>query len=138
MSNVAALNFKKELAEAESIAAKRKAELAEVPELSIDEILSACKRELKSVSAPVFGKVFFYPMNIEEILEAERKIENGKMTAKALVDVLVGVLRKSDGTLKFSPEHAAALIDASPFAIFKIASAVMPSRKFSLASAEKK
>jgi hypothetical protein len=139
MSNVAALNFKQELANAEAVAAQKKAELDAVPELSTEEILAGFTRELREVKVAGFGKVYYYhPMSVAEHLELQSRLDgDGATTAANLVQTIIALARSSDGSPKFKAEHAQALIDAPSASIFKLASTMMGSH-VALASAEKK
>jgi hypothetical protein len=136
MTNVAALNFSKELADAEKIAADRRA----TPELSAEDILAGFKRELRSVAVAGFGTVYYYyPLSIAEYFDFRSKIEeDDAMTARNMVNSIISFARNSDGSLKFKPEHADALLQAPPDSVTKLATTVIGSHRFSVASAEKK
>jgi hypothetical protein len=132
MTNVAAINFKKELAEAESVAAQRRA----AADLSAEDILASLKRELRSVSDPVFGTVYYYPLSVSEYFAFRSKVDaDDSMTALNMAKSIVEFARNKDGSLKFKPEHATALLDAPPAAVYKLASTLIG---FNLAAVEKK
>jgi pyrroloquinoline quinone (PQQ) biosynthesis protein C len=136
MTNVAALNFKKELAEAEAIAAERRA----APELSADEILAGFTRELRSVAVQGFGTVhYYYPLSVTEYFSFRSKVdEDDSMTASNMVKTIIEFARNADGSQKFKPEHFDALMNAPTAAVTKLAGVLVGTHGFSVASAEKK
>lgn len=136
MSNVASLNFKKELAEAEAIAAERKA----APELSAEDILAGFTRELRSVAVDGFGTVhYYYPVSVTEYFSFRSKVdEDESMTARNMVKTIIEFSRNSDGSQKFKPEHFDALLNAPTSAVVKLAGVLVGTHGFTVASAEKK
>lgn len=139
MSTAQAVSYQDELAAARATAAARRKELAEAPEMSVDDILAGFKRELDSVSVPGFGKVYFYPLSIAEYVDLQEQIsEDGTTTARNMVRTIIALARNSDGSLKFKREHEATLLEASFSSVGKLAGALVQSVRFTLASAEKK
>jgi hypothetical protein len=138
--SAAVIAYQDDLAQARARAAERRRQLDEAPELTAEEIVSGFARALRSISAPGFGKVFYYyPLSLAEYIEVQERIgEEGSSTASRMVDAIIALALNSDGSKKFKPEHAAGLIQAPPSSVFKIANALVSSHRFTLASAEKK
>lgn len=113
MSNVAALNFKQELAEAEVIAARKKAEMAD----ATVEALLDFKSELKSATVAGIGVVYFYdPPRFEDTFPYLRTLrdEDDTASAKGVVDSLIRMIRDAKGQPLLKAEHRAKLLLAPP------------------------
>jgi hypothetical protein len=135
-ANPKVIAFDAELAKAEEIAAARRA----IPELTADEILAGFKtRELKEAVIDGFGRVFyFHPMTASERFEILAKLEGGDtITAKDLAQIVIARTLDADGHPKFSPDHAAALLEAPAASLEQLAGLLFKNR-VTLASAEKK
>jgi hypothetical protein len=106
--------FEAELADAEKIAAQRKA----LPELTADEILEGFRKQRERRSADVegFGRIYyFHPMTAAERYELQEKLEKvDQITAKDLVTIVIARACNADGSPKFKPEHADALLRRAP------------------------
>lgn len=137
---MSAVAWRDELAAARAVAAERRKAWEEAPELSVEEILESFKRELRSVSVPYFGRVYYYhPMSVAERVDLESKIDSaGGATAANIAQAIIAVVRNSDGSQKFSAEHATALLDAPADAFMRLAESVIQSHRFTLVAAEKK
>jgi hypothetical protein len=121
MSNVAALNFKQQLAEAEVIAAKKKADMADA---SATSILSLT-RELKSAIAEGIGVVYFY--DPPSVLEREASQKHMRFDQKGMSISMLGVVdgvlarvRTKDGRLMFKEEDRKRLLDLPATSILEI------------------
>ena len=138
--SASAIAFHDELSRARAVAAERRKALEEAPELTAEQILDGFKRELRSVAVEGFGKVYYYyPMSVAEHLELREKIGDGdETTAAKMVQAIIAFARNGDGSLKFKPEHASALLQAPDTSVLKLAALVVHSHGFSIASAEKK
>jgi hypothetical protein len=135
-ANPKVVAFDAELAKAEAIAAARRA----VPELTADEILAGFKtRELTEAAIDGFGRVYYYhPMTATERFEILGKLEDGDtITAKDLAQIVIARTLNADGSQKFAPAHAAALLEAPAASLEKLAGLLFQNR-VTLASAEKK
>lgn len=115
MSNVAALDFKQELAEAEAISERRKK--ASTAAETVAAMLSF-RRELKRVDVPGLGPLFVLrPMSVTE-REAYHKHTRWSPTGLSqsmlgFVDGIIARARDESGRLVFNESHRDKLLDFS-------------------------
>jgi hypothetical protein len=121
MSSAAVLNFRQELAQAEVVAAKKKAEMADA---SASSILSLT-RELKAATVENIGVVYFY--DPPSVLEREASQKHMRFDPKGvsismlgIVDGIMARVRTKDARLMFKDEDRKRLLDLPADAILGI------------------
>lgn len=114
MSNVQALNFKQQLAEAQAVAEQKKLALRD---LSAADILSF-RRELKAVSVDGLGTFYVYePISVAERDAFQKHTRLDPITRllhstmRGIVDGIIARARNKNGVLLFSEVDQARLLE---------------------------
>lgn len=128
------------LAVTSSLQRKDAIEREEAPELSIDEIMAGLKQELRSISVPILGRVYYYyPLGGDELSGFSEKIApDGTTSWGDLVQTVIAFSRDSKGAPKFTQDHLPFLLKAPTDVITKLANTFVSSHRFTVASGEKK